>query len=56
MREIFLALIAGIIVGAVFKLVRLPLPAPPVFAGIVGIVGVWLGGTAVSALMEKIFG
>lgn len=54
MKEIFLALIAGIIVGVSFKIVRLPLPAPPVFAGIAGIIGVWLGGSAVSAVIEKL--
>lgn len=43
-KEIALALLAGVIVGFIFKLIRLPLPAPPVLAGIVGIVGIYLGG------------
>jgi len=41
--EILLALLAGCIVGVVFKLIGLPIPAPPVFAGIVGIWGIYLG-------------
>jgi XapX domain-containing protein len=44
MREVVLALLAGIIVGLIFKLIKLPLPAPPVLAGVMGIVGVYFGG------------
>jgi XapX domain-containing protein len=51
MKEIGLALLAGIIVGFIFKLIKLPLPAPPVMAGIVGIVGIYLGGL----IADKIF-
>jgi XapX domain-containing protein len=51
MKEIGLALLAGIIVGIVFKSIKLPLPAPPVMAGIVGIVGIYLGGL----IADKIF-
>jgi XapX domain-containing protein len=46
MKEIFLALLAGLIVGILFKMLRLPIPAPPVLAGVIGIVGVYLGGMA----------
>ncbi|WP_076850061.1 DUF1427 family protein [Rubeoparvulum massiliense] len=44
MKEILLATLAGIIVGILFKLLKLPLPAPPVLSGIMGIVGIYLGG------------
>ena len=44
MKEIILALVAGVAVGVLFKFLRLPLPAPPVLAGVVGIAGVYLGG------------
>ncbi|SDZ20058.1 XapX domain-containing protein [Evansella caseinilytica] len=44
MKEIVLSLIAGIMIGIVFKLLKLPLPAPPVLAGVIGIVGVYSGG------------
>lgn len=43
-KDIIMALAAGVIIGVVFKVIKLPLPAPPVFAGIMGIVGVYLGG------------
>lgn len=46
MKEIALSLMAGLIVGIVFKFLKLPLPAPPVLAGVLGIVGVYLGGLA----------
>jgi XapX domain-containing protein len=44
MKEALLALGAGMLVGLLFKWIRLPLPAPPVIAGVMGIVGVYLGG------------
>lgn len=38
-----LAGLAGIICGAVFAAVKLPIPAPPTLAGIAGVVGVFAG-------------
>lgn len=37
------SLIAGSILGATFALMNLPIPAPPVFAGVLGVIGVWIG-------------
>ncbi|MBB6283055.1 XapX domain-containing protein [Geobacillus subterraneus] len=42
-KEVVLALITGMVVGFLFTLFRLPIPAPPALAGIAGIVGVYLG-------------
>jgi len=42
-KEIILALITGLIVGFIFKLVKLPIPAPSALAGVVGIVGIYYG-------------
>lgn len=39
------ALAAGTVCGAVFAALRLPVPAPPSVAGVLGIVGLWLGYT-----------
>ncbi|WP_156291837.1 XapX domain-containing protein [Oceanobacillus salinisoli] len=35
--------IAGIVMGAIFSLLNLPIPAPPNLAGIMGIVGIFIG-------------
>ncbi len=43
MKDIILTTITGAGVGAVFALFKLPVPAPPVFAGVMGIVGLWIG-------------
>ncbi|MBB5324036.1 XapX domain-containing protein [Anoxybacillus tepidamans] len=43
MKEIILSLLTGMVVGFLFTLFRLPIPAPPAIAGISGIVGVYLG-------------
>lgn len=47
MKVWVLSLLTGAIVGAIFTLFRLPIPAPPVLSGILGIVGIWLGAQIV---------
>jgi len=44
MKDVILALVAGIIVGMLFKFLKLPIPAPPVFSAVVGVFGVYFGG------------
>ncbi|MFC7062287.1 XapX domain-containing protein [Halobacillus seohaensis] len=43
MKEVILALVTGFIVGVLFAAFKLPIPAPPAFAGVAGIVGIYLG-------------
>jgi XapX domain-containing protein len=54
MKEVVLALVAGLIVGIIFKFMRLPLPAPPVFSAVVGVFGVYFGGV-IASWMVKFF-
>ena len=48
--QIVLALLTGIFAGALFSAVEVPMPAPPSLAGILGIVGLFLGYRAVDWL------
>jgi XapX domain-containing protein len=48
MSQVALSIITGAVCGVVFALMRLPVPAPPVFAGVAGIVGLWAGYAIVS--------
>lgn len=43
MKEILLSILTGFGCGVVFAAFKLPVPAPPVFAGVAGIIGLWLG-------------
>jgi XapX domain-containing protein len=43
MQEILLAFVAGLVVGFFFALIKLPIPAPPALAGVMGIFGVYTG-------------
>jgi XapX domain-containing protein len=43
MKDILLSVLTGFGCGIVFAAFRLPVPAPPVFAGVAGIIGLWLG-------------
>ncbi|MGY5540487.1 XapX domain-containing protein [Vibrio brasiliensis] len=59
MNEVILALLSGLIVGVVFTAIKLPIPAPPVMSGVVGIIGVYLGSVVyqnlISNLIQKLF-
>ncbi len=52
MRELILTTITGILVGGVFSIFKLPIPAPPVFAGLMGIVGLWIGYAVVTRALS----
>lgn len=43
MKEILLSTLTGSVCGVVFALLKLPVPAPPVLSGVMGIVGLWIG-------------
>jgi XapX domain-containing protein len=43
MKEIIFSILTGFGCGMVFAAFKLPVPAPPVFAGVAGIIGLWLG-------------
>ncbi|NMP31559.1 DUF1427 family protein [Thalassotalea sp. M1531] len=55
MTEVLLSLATGALVGVIFSLLKLPLPAPPVISGIAGIVGIYLGGIGYNWLVERFF-
>lgn len=42
-KEWLFALVSGTVVGFLFAKLKLPVPAPPTLAGILGIVGITLG-------------
>jgi XapX domain-containing protein len=44
----------GLFVGLLFTALKLPLPAPPVLAGVLGIVGIWAGGQLWPLLVSAI--
>ena len=43
MNEVLLSMAVGAAVGVLFAALKLPIPAPPVLSGVMGIVGVYLG-------------
>ena len=43
MKDIIMSLFTGGICGVVFALMKLPVPAPPVLSGLMGIFGLWIG-------------
>lgn len=43
MNQALLSLITGAVVGVIFGLLKLPVPAPNALAGIMGIIGIFVG-------------
>ena len=43
MKDILLSVLTGFGCGIAFAAFKLPVPAPPVFAGVAGIIGLWSG-------------
>ena len=43
---VLLSILTGFIVGVLFTALKLPLPAPNALAGVMGIVGIYLGAIA----------
>jgi len=50
-REILMTTLVGAMVGGIFSAFKLPIPAPPVFAGLMGIVGLWIGYAIVTKVL-----
>jgi XapX domain-containing protein len=50
-KEIVLSILTGAGAGIIFALFKLPVPAPPVFAGVAGIIGLWGGYALVSRFL-----
>jgi XapX domain-containing protein len=50
-KEVALSVFTGAAAGIVFAFFKLPVPAPPVFAGVAGIVGLWAGYSLVSRFL-----
>ena len=55
MIELLMALATGMVVGIIFSFLKLPIPAPPVLSGIVGIFGIFAGGLAYQWITERFF-
>ncbi|MFB6111965.1 MAG: XapX domain-containing protein [Halobacteriaceae archaeon] len=47
---VVLSLATGLIVGALFASLGVPIPAPPTLAGVAGILGIYLGFRVVDSL------
>ena len=55
MTEVLLSLATGALVGIIFSVLKLPLPAPSVISGIAGIAGIYIGGVGYQWIMERFF-
>lgn len=55
MSEVIVATLTGFAVGVLFSFLRLPIPAPPVLPGVMGIVGVYLGFVAYQEVLSRFF-
>lgn len=47
-----LSVLTGFICGVIFSFFKLLIPAPSVFNGILGIIGIWTGYTVVKLILK----
>ena len=52
MKEITLSILTGFGCGVIFAAFKLPVPAPPVFAGVAGIIGLWIGFNIITKVLS----
>jgi XapX domain-containing protein len=52
MKEILLSLSVGLVFGLICISLKLPLPAPKVFAGVAGIMGIWMAQPVWAAISK----
>jgi len=52
MKQLLLSILTGFGCGVVFAAFKLPVPAPPVFAGFAGIIGIWLGFKTITQIIS----
>ncbi len=45
-----LSLLVGVVIGLLFKMIKLPVPVPHDFSGIIGLIGMFIG----SALADQV--
>jgi XapX domain-containing protein len=56
MSIMLVSLLVGIVIGVIFKTMKLPVPVPHDFAGIVGLIGMFVGSAlvdVVATMMNK---
>jgi len=52
MKDVLLSTLTGFGCGVVFAAFKLPVPAPTVFAGVAGIIGLWIGFTTLTQIIS----
>lgn len=51
MKQVLLSTLSGMIVGGLFSVLKLPIPAPPKLPGVMGIIGIYLGFILVKSVV-----
>ena len=54
MTQLLLCLGSGVAIGIVFSLIRLPVPVPHGWGGLVGLIGMFIGGIIGGKIIELI--
>lgn len=54
MKEVILAFFVGLLIGIIFKFVKLPVPVPHGLAGLVGLIGMFVGANVLETFTNFI--
>lgn len=50
--QLLIALVVGLVIGILFKSLKLPVPVPHGLGGLVGLIGMYLGSEIVGAIIN----
>lgn len=54
MKEIVVAFFVGLVIGVIFKFVKLPVPVPHGLSGLVGLIGMFIGANVIDLITNYI--
>lgn len=51
--ELLLCLGVGLVIGVIFSVLKLPLPVPHGWGGVIGLVGMFIGGRIIEMIIRR---
>jgi len=53
MQQLLISLAVGLIIGVIFRLLKLPVPVPHGWGGLIGLVGMFIGSEIVAVVIQS---
>lgn len=54
MKNLLISLAVGLVIGIIFRLLKLPVPVPHGLGGLVGLIGMFIGSELLPLVLQRI--